>query len=94
LPSIAPHNRSQSHEIDGIHVAAKSAPLFNKNSGLISLALSTEPRALRGLPTAFITSEVYLRDVVGLRRPASPAHGFRHTFKTLCREVGNSAETA
>ncbi|WP_304306663.1 site-specific integrase [Pseudacidovorax intermedius] len=30
----------------------------------------------------------YLRDVVGLQSPASPAHGFRHAFKTLCREVG------
>lgn len=30
----------------------------------------------------------YLRDVVGLESPAHPAHGFRHTFKTLCREAG------
>lgn len=30
----------------------------------------------------------YLRDVVGLHSSASPAHGFRHSFKTLCREVG------
>jgi integrase len=30
----------------------------------------------------------YLRDTVKLASPASPAHGFRHTFKTLCREVG------
>lgn len=30
----------------------------------------------------------YLRDVVGLRSSASPSHGFRHTFKTLCRQVG------
>lgn len=30
----------------------------------------------------------YLRDVVQLDSPASPAHGFRHTFKTLCRASG------
>lgn len=30
----------------------------------------------------------YLRDVVKLDTQASPSHGFRHTFKTLCREVG------
>lgn len=30
----------------------------------------------------------YLRDVVKLDTAASPFHGFRHTFKTLCREVG------
>ncbi len=30
----------------------------------------------------------YLRDVVKLESQASPSHGFRHTFKTLCREVG------
>jgi integrase len=31
---------------------------------------------------------LYLRDVVKLRSDARPSHGFRHTFKTLCREVG------
>lgn len=31
---------------------------------------------------------VYLRDVVKLGSTANPSHGFRHTFKTLCREVG------
>ncbi|AZC49479.1 hypothetical protein C4K35_1886 [Pseudomonas chlororaphis subsp. piscium] len=30
----------------------------------------------------------YLRGVVKLDSPASPSHGFRHTFKTLCRGVG------
>lgn len=30
----------------------------------------------------------YLRDVVRLQSEADPSHGFRHTFKTLCREVG------
>ena len=30
----------------------------------------------------------YLRDTVGLISPAKPSHGFRHTFKTLSREVG------
>lgn len=30
----------------------------------------------------------YLREIVGLKSTASPSHGFRHTFKTLCREVG------
>jgi integrase len=30
----------------------------------------------------------YLREVVGIRSPADPVHGFRHTFKTLCRSVG------
>jgi integrase len=29
----------------------------------------------------------YLREVVGLASPAKPAHGFRHTFKTLCRKA-------
>lgn len=27
----------------------------------------------------------YLNNVVGLNSGASPAHGFRHAFKTLCR---------
>lgn len=31
---------------------------------------------------------VYLRDVVQLTSDARPSHGFRHTFKTLCRDVG------
>jgi integrase len=31
---------------------------------------------------------LYLRDVVKLKSEARPSHGFRHTFKTLCREVG------
>jgi integrase len=31
---------------------------------------------------------VYLREVVKLASPARPSHGFRHAFKTLCREVG------
>ena len=30
----------------------------------------------------------YLRNIVGLQSPASPSHGFRHTFKTLSRQVG------
>lgn len=30
----------------------------------------------------------YLQDVVQLQTAAKPAHGFRHSFKTLCREVG------
>ena len=30
----------------------------------------------------------YLRETVKLATSASPSHGFRHTFKTLCREVG------
>lgn len=30
----------------------------------------------------------YLNTEVGLQSSANPAHGFRHTFKTLCREVG------
>ncbi|QXZ08963.1 site-specific integrase [Comamonas sp. Y33R10-2] len=29
----------------------------------------------------------YLRKVVALKSSASPSHGFRHTFKTLCREA-------
>jgi integrase len=31
---------------------------------------------------------VYLTDVVGLETTVTPIHGFRHTFKTLCRDVG------
>jgi integrase len=34
----------------------------------------------------------YLRDTVGLISPVSPMHGFRHTFKTLCRQVSISEE--
>ena len=30
----------------------------------------------------------YLKDVVQLQSSASPSHGFRHTFKTLSRQVG------
>jgi integrase len=30
----------------------------------------------------------YLRKQVGLSSSANPSHGFRHTFKTLCRKVG------
>ncbi|MCP8467356.1 phage integrase SAM-like domain-containing protein [Pseudomonas sp. ZM23] len=30
----------------------------------------------------------YLRDIASVQSPASPSHGFRHTFKTLCRQVG------
>jgi integrase len=30
----------------------------------------------------------YLRETVRLHSPASPSHGFRHTFKTLAREAG------
>lgn len=36
----------------------------------------------------------YLRDVAGVHSTASPAHGFRHSFKTLCREVGIPGEVA
>jgi len=34
----------------------------------------------------------YLRDHVRLDSPVSPMHGFRHTFKTLCREAGIAEE--
>jgi len=34
------------------------------------------------------TWDNYLQDVVKLQTAAKPAHGFRHAFKTLCREVG------
>ncbi|ELY2765540.1 site-specific integrase [Cronobacter malonaticus] len=30
----------------------------------------------------------YLKEVVKLTTQASPSHGFRHSFKTLCREAG------
>lgn len=30
----------------------------------------------------------YLRDTLHLNSPASPSHGFRHTFKTMCRQAG------
>lgn len=36
----------------------------------------------------------YLREVVKLDSQASPSHGFRHTFKTLCREVQISKEVS
>ena len=31
---------------------------------------------------------VYLREIVELQTPVSPSHGFRHSFKTMCREAG------
>ena len=34
----------------------------------------------------------YLKDEVKLETQADPAHGFRHSFKTLCRSVGIQAE--
>jgi integrase len=34
----------------------------------------------------------YLRSTVRLESPVSPMHGFRHTFKTLCRDVGITEE--
>lgn len=34
------------------------------------------------------TWDKYLQEVVRLQTSAKPAHGFRHAFKTLCREVG------
>lgn len=30
----------------------------------------------------------YLKEVAGVDSPAAPMHGFRHTFKTLCRGAG------
>ena len=30
----------------------------------------------------------YLKEVVQLNSPARPLHGFRHSFKTMCREAG------
>ena len=34
------------------------------------------------------TWDKYLQEVVRLQTTAMPSHGFRHAFKTLCREVG------
>lgn len=34
----------------------------------------------------------YLRNEAGVNSSANPAHGFRHSFKTLCREVGIPGE--
>lgn len=34
------------------------------------------------------TWDKYVQEVVQLQTSAKPAHGFRHAFKTLCREVG------
>jgi integrase len=34
------------------------------------------------------TWDNYLKAVVQLQTAAKPAHGFRHAFKTMCREVG------
>lgn len=31
---------------------------------------------------------MYLREVAELETPVSPSHGFRHSFKTMCRETG------
>jgi len=30
----------------------------------------------------------YLKKIAGLVTPAAPSHGFRHAFKTMCREAG------
>lgn len=37
------------------------------------------------------TWEKYLREELRLESKASPSHGFRHAFKTLCRDVGIEA---
>ena len=48
---------------------------------------------LKASPAGFYGANVgkawakYLREVVQLKSPASPSHGFRHTFKTLSRQV-------
>lgn len=42
------------------------------------------PKGFYGVSVGKAWAE-YLRKIVGLRSPASPSHGFRHTFKTLCR---------
>ena len=48
---------------------------------------------LKASPAGFYGANIgkawakYLRDVVQLQSPASPSHGFRHTFKTLSRQV-------
>lgn len=34
----------------------------------------------------------YLRETTGLESPASPSHGFRHSFKTLSRQAGITEE--
>lgn len=49
--------------------------------------LKADPRGYFGANFGKRWAE-YLREVVGLKASATPSHGFRHTFKTLCREVG------
>ena len=36
----------------------------------------------------------YLREVAKIDSQASPSHGFRHSFKTLCRDVGIQKEVS
>jgi integrase len=37
---------------------------------------------------------IYLREVVKLETTVPPMHGFRHTFKTLCRGAGIDGEVS
>jgi integrase len=56
-------------------------------SGLLFPKLVADPKGYFGANFGKHWAS-YLRDTVRLKSPASPSHGFRHTFKTLCREAG------
>lgn len=56
-------------------------------SGLLFPSLQRNHRGFYSTNVAKAWTK-YLRNVVSLDSPASPLHGFRHTFKTLSRQVG------
>lgn len=56
-------------------------------SGLLFPSLQRNRRGFYSTNVAKAWTK-YLRNVVSLDSPASPLHGFRHTFKTLSRQVG------
>jgi integrase len=59
--------------------------------GQVFPGLSPDPKGYYGTNFGRRWSE-YLRKFVKLQSPASPSHGFRHTFKTLCRAAGIHAD--
>lgn len=57
------------------------------SNGQLFPSLQPDPRGYYGRNIGK-TWRSYLQDVVALESSAMPSHGFRHTFKTLSRQVG------
>lgn len=55
-------------------------------AGQVFPGLTPDPKGYFGTNFGRRWAE-YLRTVAGVDSPANPSHGFRHTFKTLCREA-------